>query len=286
MKKTLIVLAVLMLSLMLFVCCDGSSKVKHTVTFNANGGNGNIEEQKVEEGAKAVKPAVMPTHAGWGFLGWTTSEDGTEAFKFDEETITSDITLYAMWNKSYTVGGTGPAGGKIIYDVDADNESATNDGLTSDECGWKYLEAATSNCTATASSTFLFGYYKPSSPGTARQVVTSENSSIGKGKTNTDALVNAMQSSAYDNSSNPTDKYAAKICADYEYGGYADWFLPSKDELHVMYGYKGDLGMGGSYFWSSSEKSASHAYYEDFNSGSQNDTYRDANYYVRALRSF
>ena len=34
--------------------------------------------------------------------------------------------------------------------------------------------------------------------------------------------------------SNRTEEYAAKLCDDYVYGGYDDWFLPSIEELEAM----------------------------------------------------
>lgn len=40
------------------------------------------------------------------------------------------------------VGKTGPGGGIIFYDVDADNDTGNQDNLRSDECGYRYLEAA------------------------------------------------------------------------------------------------------------------------------------------------
>ena len=33
----------------------------------------------------------------------------------------------------------------------------------------------------------------------------------------------------------PISNYAAKLCDDYKAGGYDDWFLPSLDELDVIF---------------------------------------------------
>jgi hypothetical protein len=47
---------------------------------------------------------------------------------------------------------------------------------------------------------------------------------IGFGKANTGAIIN----------SNGEGSYWALICQNYSQGGYADWFMPSKDEIQRM----------------------------------------------------
>ena len=76
---------------------------------------------------------------------------------------------------------------------------------------------------------------------------------------------------------------AADICANLTLGGYSDWFLPSIDELNIMY-----LNIGGSNneYWSSSVYNANTAWIQNFIYGSQ---YNDSKYYyanVRAVRAF
>ena len=61
---------------------------------------------------------------------------------------------------NYYVGRTGPAGGYIFYDCDADNSSGNADGLVSSECGWRFLEVDTSVATVGSESYFVFGYYR------------------------------------------------------------------------------------------------------------------------------
>ncbi|MDR2188365.1 MAG: hypothetical protein LBE62_09980 [Azonexus sp.] len=48
---------------------------------------------------------------------------------------------------------------------------------------------------------------------------------IGAGNTNTALIVATMGSG----------NYAAKICQDLDLNGYSDWFLPSKDELNMLF---------------------------------------------------
>ena len=84
-----------------------------------------------------------------------------------------------------------------------------------------------------------------------------------------------------------TSGTAAKLCDQLVLNGYSDWFLPSKDELHLLYGQKSKVGgFSSSEYWSSSELSSSYAYYEDFLNGSQYNDYKDYSKKVRAIRSF
>ena len=81
---------------------------------------------------------------------------------------------------------------------------------------------------------------------------------------------------------------ANALCLNYNGGGYTDWYLPSKDELNKLY-IAHTFGIGGfvaSLYWSSSEYSATNAWYQDFNNGGQGYNYKATNYYVRAVRSF
>jgi len=52
-----------------------------------------------------------------------------------------------------------------------------------------------------------------------------KGTAIGTGKTNTTLIVGVMGDG----------NYAAKLCRDLNLNGYKDWFLPSKDELNMLY---------------------------------------------------
>ena len=205
----------------------------------------------------------------------------------------------------YEVGDKGPAGGVIFYDCDADNELGNPDGLKSSECGWRYLEVAPSDIHKNYSGTFCFGCYRKTLEDDDRYVsgYTEYDESnctltaIGAGKRNTELLVNSMGNTAYCTQYFATEtliNYAAKLCADYSYGGFDDWFLPSRDELNLMCVRQADLGCfdfsygDDYYYWSSSEVSgyADRAWMKDF---SRWDWYygdRNSFHSVRPVRSF
>ena len=79
------------------------------------------------------------------------------------------------------------------------------------------------------------------------------------------------------------------------YNGFNDWFLPSKDELNVMYENLARGGLahfgsptpqGTSGYWSSSQRSWDRAWVQFFFTGSQSDTIKTNEYRVRPIRAF
>jgi hypothetical protein len=81
--------------------------------------------------------------------------------------------------------------------------------------------------------------------------------------------------------------YAAQLCADYKGGNYADWYLPSKYELNLLYLQKAVVGgFSTFYYWSSTEHNSYHAWQQSFNIDYQ-DYYGKSMYLmVRAIRAF
>jgi hypothetical protein len=72
-------------------------------------------------------------------------------------------------------------------------------------------------------------------------------------------------------------------------GGFNDWYLPSKDELDMMYVNLHLQGLGGfatSYYWSSTEYGSSFAWGQDFDDGFQLNFGKYTTAYVRAVRAF
>jgi hypothetical protein len=108
--------------------------------------------------------------------------------------------------------------------------------------------------------------------------------SVGTGKANTAAIMKNQGAG----------DYAAKLCDSLVIGVYKDWFLPSKEELALMYrnigqGAAAPLTNVGSFaslkYWSSSENGGL-AWIQGFDYGNQNTYYKDFTFYVRAVRAF
>ncbi len=112
---------------------------------------------------------------------------------------------------------------------------------------------------------------------------------MGTGQANTSAILTALDGQGYTN-------YAAKYCDNLEVTNngstYDDWFLPSKDELGLMYTNLHQQSQGGfaaDSYWSSSEISGFNAWCQDFSSGTQESKFKGATSgyrRVRACRAF
>ncbi len=94
---------------------------------------------------------------------------------------------------------------------------------------------------------------------------------------------------------------ASDICANLSLASYTDWFLPSRDELILMYqniGPGNALGLGNvggfnvcstsdnCYYWSSTEYNDNSAYARRFLDGVETNGGKGINYRVRAVRAF
>ena len=74
----------------------------YTVTFRPQGGNP-VDSQIVNHGEKVIRPTA-PRRAGYTFAGWYKEYGCTNAWDFDTDMVSSDVTLYAKWTiNSYTV---------------------------------------------------------------------------------------------------------------------------------------------------------------------------------------
>jgi len=101
---------------------------------------------------------------------------------------------------------------------------------------------------------------------------------IGTGQSNTTKIVQAQDSGSY----------AAKLCDDLVLNDYSDWYLPSKDELNMLY--QNRILIGGfdtsSNYWSSSEYNYEAAWGQYFATGAQSAYGKRAMCRVRAVRAF
>jgi hypothetical protein len=164
------------------------------------------------------------------------------------------------------VGQTGPGGGIVFFS----KGNATG--------GWQYLETATSD----QSTGIIWGCGGISIPGT--------QPTVGSGETNTSLIVAGCNEASF----------AAKICNDLVSGGQTDWFLPSRDELNLVYRNLILNGQGNfnnsNLYWSSSElqgsgspgawASALYITYGALTSGGDSSSGKFNNFSVRAIRAF
>jgi hypothetical protein len=159
---------------------------------------------------------------------------------------------------TYYVGAVGPAGGVIFYD----KGNAVG--------GWQFLEAAP------ASTEFNVNW------GAYENVVGNTQTAIGTGKRNTDLIVASLRRIGEGGK-------AAQLCDNLVYGGYSDWFLPSRDELDAMYKnlkLKGWDAFGIGWYWSSSESDKRYAFQQQFSDGGQGIYIKNYTNSVRAIRAF
>jgi hypothetical protein len=154
-------------------------------------------------------------------------------------------------NGPYKIGDVGPAGGIVFY--------ITNN-------GYNGLEAAPVDQSAGVTwgciGTSIAGAY-----GTA----------IGTGLTNTIAIINECSDS----------NIAAKVAYDYTYNGYTDWFLPSLDELNLLYLQNYVVGgFTSGMYWSSTEDDINFALSQRFSDGMNGTPSKVNAYRVRSIRPF
>ena len=169
------------------------------------------------------------------------------------------VKIIVTEDGTYALCDIGPAGGYIFYDK----------GTYSD--GWRYLEAAP---VSTEWNDKQWGSYGTLIGGT--------ETGIGTGQSNTTKIVTWL------NSHSETDR-AAQLCDALVYGGYSDWFLPSKEEQKLMYTNLDECGVGSfadDRYWSSSERDAEYAWGKFFDIGYTTMASKSCADRVRAVRAF
>ncbi|MEJ2662906.1 MAG: InlB B-repeat-containing protein, partial [Spirochaetia bacterium] len=198
--------------------------------------------------------------SGYDFNGWNTQADGNGTNYLEGSALTmgtADVRLYARWMSPYNVGDTGPAGGIVFFDKGDYSE------------GWRYLEAAPVDQSVEAE----WGCMGTEIPG-------ADSSLLGDGFQNTLDIEAGCAAPGT----------AAEICANYNYGGYDDWHLPSATELFVMMTevyHTGGFTDG--YYWSSTEDSADKAISVRYEEGvvcTEVYNFKDQLSRVRAVRAF
>ena len=161
-------------------------------------------------------------------------------------------------SRVYKVGDYGPSGGYVFYDK----------GVFSN--GWRYLEASASEFEFSAE----WGAFSKNVFGTEH--------SVGSGKKNTQAILNALKGS---NDVRNASKLIFEIIPNFS----NEWFLPSKDELNLMYINLRTKNLGNfknGEYWSSSQLSENWAWCQSFKYGEQIANQKNGRCYVRPIRAF
>lgn len=210
-------------------------------------------------------PSGMSINSSTGLITWTPTAAG--AYNVTVEVsdgalfATQSYTITVADSGAYAIGDIGPAGGLIFYD----KGSYSN--------GWRYLEAAPLSTEWMAREWCSCG-----------TLIGGTETGIGTGQSNTTIIVAWLDSHG-------KTGCAAQVCDALVYGGYSDWFFPSKDELNLMYENLHNIAtsVGGFdlHYWSSSEDEFCTAWYQIFGNGAQaNDAGKQSFKKVRAVRAF
>jgi TolB-like protein len=160
-------------------------------------------------------------------------------------------------NAVYAIGDTGPAGGIVFYDKGSFSG------------GWRYLEAAPVEIEFSAPL------------GAVRDNVNTQTAT-GQGRRNTQLIVEQSNRSR-------ENGMAAQRCAGIDFDGFKDWFIPSKDEMDLLYKNLRSSNIGGfgsGRYASSSQSGRASVWIPDFGNGRQTDAAKSVAYTFRVIRSF
>jgi uncharacterized repeat protein (TIGR02543 family) len=256
-----------------FASCGSDSPVNptYTVTYDGNtntGGAVPTDATEYEEGATVtVLGKNTLVKDGNTFVGWNTASDGSGTALLVGDTFemgAANVVLYAQWGDLAV--GDAYEGGIVAYIC-----------TSSDAC---YVMDETHGLIAAVSDNHTGS---GAEWGCQATEIGGTSTDLGSGQANTTAILAGCS----------TDDIAALVCDDYintdtGTGVYMDWFLPSKDELDKFY--QNRLAVGGfsiDRYWSSSEGSDVHAWYQYFDDdGNQNVNLKANNFSVRCARAF
>lgn len=181
---------------------------------------------------------------------------------------------------AYNIGDEGPGGGIVFYYSEEGFDVYEPDGSVK-RCN--YLEVS-----KTEVAKVSWCSEKSDSHADCCSINTYEG--LGYGKINTYKIINGRHGGGVVYSSN----CAAKACAEYSTAQTekGEWFLPSKDELNLLYENLGTrilVTASSFYLWSSSEYFSMHdtlACEHNFSSGLQSFHKKSCTFSVRAIRAF
>ena len=162
-----------------------------------------------------------------------------------------------------SVGDKGPGGGVVFY-----VQSGTSFGT------WKYLEVAPLNWKGEIDPLVP---WCPASLSTLATLLP-----IGTGAANTRIIFSQCSDAT------PDQSVAARVAANYRGGGKSDWFLPSKNELLLLFQAKNFIGQisSSSEYWSSSQDSTTRSWAVDLATGASSSDPNMIDHSIRPVRTF
>jgi hypothetical protein len=174
---------------------------------------------------------------------------GGGATEGSEPVVRGDVT-------TYSVGSTGPGGGKVFYV--AANGFACGTSLAS-TCNYLEVAPSTGSAIAWCSS--------------ATTLISGIDTAIGTGAKNTAAMKGGCTTGA---------AYTATATSS---GGQTDWYLPSQGELQALADSSVTFS-GGSFFWGSSQMDKKNAIYFNYDEDDVTYSAKSSSIPVRAVRAF
>jgi hypothetical protein len=242
-------------------------------------------------GALTGTPTTVASATAYTVTATNASGSATRTFTL---TVTSIV---------YTVGQTGPGGGKIFYKATTPFACGPTRSAT---C--TYLEAAPSGWNGGSEPNRTWAQVSPvnyqnTEVNNATSPETATATAIGWGYRNTRAIILQGNSDTATSAAALADSYTVTVSG----VAYDDWYLPSKDELNQMCKWQGGVawvsdatvctggtlnsGTGAAgfvpdYYWSSSEPIELNAWVQDFYDGTQINYRKFYPEYVRPVRAF
>jgi formylglycine-generating enzyme required for sulfatase activity len=225
-------------------------------------GNYSSESQTNPMGAPSGNTRML---RGGAWSGVSNATNSTRRANADPMTVYDNIGFRVVRRPTvnYAIGDIGPAGGLVFYD----KGSYSN--------GWRYLEATPYD------QSIGIPWYNGNYINTWATAI-----GIGTGKANTATII----------SSQGAGDYAASLCDSLILGGFDDWFLPSKNELDLIYDNLRVAGLSefaSEWYWTSSELDRSNSWIQYFHDrylfwsgGDQRDGIKYGPGGVRAVRAF